>query len=151
MNKTLGKAQEAKPALYTYRKSQPLHLPADKRECERRLVHERCDLLVTILEIPDVDPASIELRLVGGIVTDLSPKGIGLNLVHRLEPGSIVEIDIRGSIIRGKVKARVAWCAAIPTTGHVIKTNPRSWRAGVEVFLESDEQKEFMLKLVKSL
>lgn len=150
MNKPLTKPQEIKPVLHTYRKSQPLHLPAERRECDRRVVHERCDIILTVLETPESEPPPTN-GLMPGIVTDVSPKGVGLNLVHRIEAGSVVEIEVRGSVINGKIKAKVIWSTEIPTLGHVIKANPRSWRAGVEVIMASDEEKEFMQKLVSFL
>jgi hypothetical protein len=150
VNKPFAKP-DAKPVLHHYRKAQPLHLPAERRECKRRIVHERCDVIVTLIQPGTDDAAVIAPELTTGIVTDMSPKGIGLNLVHMLEPNSIVELDVRGHAVHGKLKARVAWSAQVPTLGHVIKANPRPWRAGVQFILESDQDKELMQKLVETL
>lgn len=113
-----------------------------ERRLERRVVHERCPVLVTT-----TDGAMIANEA-NGIATDIGVRGIGLITSGSMMPNSEVTITLKSRYFVHEFRAIVIWCRELPTSGKIIKETPGlGWRMGL-LFAPKSKDEEDLLRMV---
>ncbi|MEW6057680.1 MAG: PilZ domain-containing protein [Bdellovibrionota bacterium] len=121
--------------------------PADRRQEGRRVVHEKCKVILSI-----ADNGASGTAPISGVVTDISAKGIGIFSEAFLNNTTTIMIILKGRRFEHELQAKVAWCRRIPTTGRIIKASQAlNWRMGLMFDFRSDEERALLEKLSVSL
>lgn len=121
---------------------------AERRTSLRRIVHEKCRILVHTSS-EEEGKAPVE-----AVLTDLDSKGVGgvgVSVSWHVQPGLSVVLQVLAKSISGKVHGKVVWCHKLPTTGRVIKATPMSWRAGIQILAETDEERQLLAQIIRDL
>ena len=131
------------PKRKTTKVSKPIHPPG--RRVERRVVHERCPVIVTIAA------DGLEYS-VSGIATDVGPRGIGLITDNPVAQSSTVYVTLKSKLFTHEMKARVIWCRELPSCGKIIKTDPIFiWRVGLLFQPEDEDDRKLLQHIFEQL
>lgn len=116
------------------------------RKVERRIVHERCHVIVATLENAEFD-ISIE-----GVATDIGPRGIGLITNNPIAPRTTVTITLNSKYFTHEFSATVVWCRELPSSGKIIKVNPIfGWRMGLMFQPQGEDERKLLQHIFEQL
>ncbi len=116
----------------------------EKRKSIRKIVKEKIPILIFI-----EDASVASKNAIDGVVTDINQSGMCVFLQRSLLGDTKVTIEFQGKV-SGKLKGTVVWCRKVPVSGRIIKKAPVQWRLGIELSLESEDDKQFFEKILVS-
>ena len=119
----------------------------EKRALLRRVVHERCRVLVFTEDILASGDTPVE-----SYALDVSANGLGLVSTKWFAPGTKIIIEMHARFFERTLQASVRWCNALPLSGRIIRDPPSfEWRVGLEISFRSEEEKEQFATIFKTL
>lgn len=122
----------------------------DRRRAPRRIVHEKCAVLVEAAEVGDRTP----IDSINGSVIDVNEFGIGLITNGSVPIGLRVKITVYANRAEQVFKAEVRWCAPLPISGRILKPTEQEeepFRLGLQFIAEDDEEKNMLKELTSSM
>ena len=116
-----------------------------KRAEVRRLVHERCP--VVLFAVGGAADQIVTL----GFALDIGAKGVGLLLQDYVKPGTRLILEFRRSTQTQRFEAVMAWCGVLPLSGRVLSHLPMRYRGGLTFRLGGTNDPKALEQLGASL